>query len=372
MIKKLDVENFRSHGKTTLEFVKGINCIIGLPDSGKTNLIRAINWLLINRPLGFRFHSDFTDDPTKVAIQLENEDGSTDDISLIKSKKSAQYVLNKNPLKAIGSDVPDEISLVTQITDLNLQRQLDKPFLICSSSGEVAKTFNRVTKLEKPDIAISMLTTDINTENKTLKNLKERRDRTQEDIDKLGDVNGMKSSLEEMLTVNDKLAIKQNRIDKLNNIIADVDWHVKNVESLGNVDKVVDSFNKLIELDKKLNEVNSRITNLNGHVTEINRIQKTVTNIKDGLDKMLDSFDKVKGASKKWGEVVALKESLEESIRDVNAGNTLAEKAKEALLTKAREYRKFLNTINICPYCVKCKTPISEHNLDDAIKGLEI
>ena len=372
MIKKLDVENFRSHEKTVLEFVKGINCIIGLPDSGKTNLIRAVNWLLTNRPLGFRFHSDFTDDPTKVAIQFKNEDGSTDDVSLIKSKKSAQYVLNKNQLKAIGSDVPDEISLATQMTDLNLQRQLDKPFLICSSSGEVAKTFNRVTRLEKPDVAIALLTTDINTENKTLKSLKERRDRTQEEIDKLGNVAGMESDLENMSAINDKLVIKKNRIEKLNGIITDVNWHVENVKSLGDVDKVIDSFDRLVELGKKLNNINSKIGDLGSHMMEIKRMQGAVTDTKIWLDKMLDNFDKMKKASKKWEDAVALQKSLEESLNSVNDGNVLVEGARETLLAKAKGYRKFLNTINVCPYCTKCKTPISDHNLDDAIKGLEI
>ena len=61
-IKSIEINNFRTHRNTKLEFAKGINALIGLPDSGKTNIIRFINWVLKNRPLGFKFHSDFTED----------------------------------------------------------------------------------------------------------------------------------------------------------------------------------------------------------------------------------------------------------------------------------------------------------------------
>lgn len=371
MIKKLIIENFRTHESTELEFVKGINCIIGLPDSGKTNVIRAINWLLTNRPLGFRFHSDFTDGPTKVAIEFEN--GKKEScVSLTKSKKSAQYVLDGDVLKAIGADVPDVISSVTGMTDLNLQRQLDKPFLICSSSGEVAKTFNHITKLEKPDIAVSALTTDINSENKVLKNLKERKDKIQEDIVALGPVKEMDSDLEDMSTINDKLKIKENRIEKLSGAITDINWHVNNVKSFGDVDKVIESFDKLKGISEKINGIDSKIESLNRHIAGAKQAKETVARTKEGMDKVSDDFNKMEKMLDKWEDVLTSQRLLAELIEGIDNADSLVDMAKETLLTKAKEYRKFLNTIDVCPYCVKCKTPISEHNLDDSIKGLGI
>jgi len=46
MINSLTIQNFQSHKNTTLEFDNGINIIIGQSDSGKTAIIRALNWVI--------------------------------------------------------------------------------------------------------------------------------------------------------------------------------------------------------------------------------------------------------------------------------------------------------------------------------------
>ena len=48
MIKSLHIQNFQSHKKTTLKFHKGINVVIGQSDSGKSAIIRALNWTINN------------------------------------------------------------------------------------------------------------------------------------------------------------------------------------------------------------------------------------------------------------------------------------------------------------------------------------
>ena len=59
MIQKLNIQNFQSHKDTKLEFHPGVNVIIGQSDSGKTAIIRALRWLIWNRPGGDDFRSDW-------------------------------------------------------------------------------------------------------------------------------------------------------------------------------------------------------------------------------------------------------------------------------------------------------------------------
>ena len=61
MIKSLKIENFQSHKDSYLEFSNGINIISGKSNNGKTAILRALNWVITNRPQGIAFKSTFSD-----------------------------------------------------------------------------------------------------------------------------------------------------------------------------------------------------------------------------------------------------------------------------------------------------------------------
>jgi exonuclease SbcC len=46
VIKRFDLVDFQSHKETHLEFVEGLNVIIGPSDSGKSSVVRALNFLI--------------------------------------------------------------------------------------------------------------------------------------------------------------------------------------------------------------------------------------------------------------------------------------------------------------------------------------
>ena len=58
MIDKIKIQNYQSHENTELELSPGINVIIGETDRGKTSILRALNWMFSNRPLGEGFKCD--------------------------------------------------------------------------------------------------------------------------------------------------------------------------------------------------------------------------------------------------------------------------------------------------------------------------
>src|SRR5690554_5109154 len=106
MITSLEIQNFQSHKETLLEFEPGVNVIIGPSDSGKTAILRALYWLVWNRPLGDAFRSSWGGD-TKVV--LETKDGM---VKRFKGKED-HYKLFYDPpfdpieFKAFGTQVPD-------------------------------------------------------------------------------------------------------------------------------------------------------------------------------------------------------------------------------------------------------------------------
>jgi len=160
MIKRLSILNFQSHAKTELEFSPGVNIIVGNSDSGKTAIIRAMRWLIWNRPSGDSIRSSWGGD-TRVQLELqENVITRSKDkldkycISTNGSNKRESNNRENTEFKAFGTSIPEEISRFLNINEINLQQQLDSPFLISKSPGEVAQHFNKVAGLDKIDASL--------------------------------------------------------------------------------------------------------------------------------------------------------------------------------------------------------------------------
>lgn len=146
MIKSILIQNFQSHEKTELEFHSGVNTIIGSSDCGKTAIIRALRWLVWNRPSGDAIRSRWGG-PTDVRV--ETEEGtvtrSKDKVDLYSLERPGSKLLE---FKAFGTSVPEEISGLLNISEINLQSQLDAPFLVSNTAGEVAAHFNKIARLD--------------------------------------------------------------------------------------------------------------------------------------------------------------------------------------------------------------------------------
>lgn len=151
MIKKLVLKNIQSHRETALEFDPGINTIIGSSNAGKTAILRALYWLKYNRPLGIdtlASHWALTDKGNlkdEMSIEFENGNGT---VIRRRTSKENQYIVNGKILNVVKSDVPAEVESAVSLTDTNIQKQLDEPFLLSETSGNVARYFNNIVRLD--------------------------------------------------------------------------------------------------------------------------------------------------------------------------------------------------------------------------------
>jgi exonuclease SbcC len=368
MIKSIEINNFRTHRHTKLEFAKGINALIGLPDSGKTNIIRFINWVLKNRPLGFKFHSDFTDDITSGNIVFDE----SNIIELEKDKK-AIYKVNGEVLKAIGTgDVPDMVSQVANMTDLNIQRQLDKPFLICESPSEVAKVFNRITKLEKVDEAISLLTTDINSENKKLKIIEGQELELRQQIEDLGNIEEINSLNDDIQDNQKEIVNIENKIEGIEDLISSVNSYNDEIDKLSIIDKANIDYEAIIVIDQIVLSLCGKIDSLEDLIDEIESKNKDIEIFGKNIKSSEDDLSEIEVLINDEDEVTANIFDLSEFVEDYNKLHIKFVDSKDSLSNLMEEYKCFIKTITICPFCDTCKEPIKSHNLDDILKEYKL
>jgi len=325
LIKSLLLQHFQSHRKTSLQFVPGVNSIIGSSNSGKTAILRALYWAVYNRPGGISYIShwnrDNKDKPIKSTLVRVTNDNNV--IERRKGKLKGEekefngYIVNENILEAIGQDVPDEVSRLFNLDSVNIQKQMDAPFLLSESAGEVARFFNSTIRLDLIDRILSKA------ESKRREANKEKIRLENENIE----------LTKEILTFDwlENAELLADRIEKIENVVeekghiywqlqADIDDWVdmsKDIENQEVILSAVPIVNKIVLVQELLEEKIDkceRLQNLSEQWLEQNTIIEGTADF-SSIEKIITSIDNLR---KELYEKVQLKERLEESIESYN------------------------------------------------------
>lgn len=402
MFKKLEIENYQSHKKTTLEFVPGVNVITGLSQSGKTAIIRALNWLVTNRPLGVNYFSNFAGKKGETKVQLSFE--GLPDISLKKqvriNKKGekeaapATYRMGEDIFKGIGKNIPDVVQEAFNLSEINLQKQLDQPYLITSAPGEAGKVINRITKLEEVDEWVSEITTKINSANKeggVLEGqLRDKKGQLEEYKDlpdakakvvaldklyqswekentarillesmaeKLTDMNGRIAETEKALEVEKHVIEAEDlllQFEKATAEAASLDSLVEMEESIRNaqeflesasiVDTLAELFEAHSERGKQKERLEEFVAELNTNEIEIEETEKFLL-AKDAVEALSDSLVEMEGKCTQEKKL----SSVADAVAEIGSVIT---KDKEGYLATRGEYQRMLKELKLCPYCL--------------------
>ncbi len=163
MIKAIYLQNFQSHRRTRIDFVPGVNAIIGDSNAGKSAILRGFRWIIKNRPTGASLVSYWNRDKRGYPVEstlvgVETPEGKT--IVRARDKEFNGYrIYHQGELVRemdAGTDVPEEILSMLNISEVNIQYQHDPQFLLTNTGGEVAQFFNRIIHLDLIDRLLSV------------------------------------------------------------------------------------------------------------------------------------------------------------------------------------------------------------------------
>ena len=384
MLKNLTIQNFQSHRETKLDFVNGINVIYGLSQSGKSAILRALNWIVFNRPSGFKFHSHFAtpEEPTQVSVLLDDKE-----IISIKGFKDTVYKINVECFRSFGTSLPIPIVKAFDLSQINFANQLDPPFLVTNTPGEIGKIFNQLTKAEQVDKWISSLTTKINEANTVLKIKNKERDEAEIQLKKLAVVDQIEplmnryikytersQSLIETIEYTEELQneilniqswIKSIKIKKIESLYSDLcdtfdgtkkhNEVIKMLEELSIkekqisklkivADEVIPIFNKLEVAEKKKTLLNvnlKTLCSLNLKLNEINSLEK----ILNSVHPLMDEFEIIEKKIKETDRVLDLFYDLELKVKDIKH-------YKKDLEKTIPLFSDALKKLGKCPVCM--------------------
>jgi len=350
MLKSLTIKNFKSYEDTSLKFSAGINAIIGRPNHGKTNVLRALLKLFKNRPLGGDFL--FSGAGRKGIVEIEaNFDNATVRLenSIFTNKdgkkqvKNAKYVSGERKFETMNKGVPDLVGDIINLTDLNIQEQLDQPFLITSSAGEIAKTVNRITGQDKADELEKRFTTKINSANKEIKFIEsEINDKTEElkKYEKVDDLDSVVATIEEFQEVLERDEENLEKILILSRRFTETKEEIEYLQEFKSVGDII----KEIELLQKDAEEKKIIYNV---LIEYNYINEDITELKLLIDPLADLIAKIEEENKK----IDLNNNKSNLLYDYNEAKIEEKELKDRKKVYLDKYIKELKSRKICPTC---------------------
>lgn len=151
-IRKIVLRNFQCHRRLVIRPCRGVTTIIGRSDVGKSAVVRALRWLMFNRPSGTAF---VRRGATKTAVSV-----LIGKHSIVRRRgKRNVYSIDGRNLVAFGARVPKDITHVHRCSDLNFQMQHDAPFWFADSGGDVSKKLNAIVSLSDIDCVVGFLRT---------------------------------------------------------------------------------------------------------------------------------------------------------------------------------------------------------------------
>jgi len=306
MIETVEVENFQSHKHTTINLSPGVNVFKGRSHSGKSSIVRAIRWNLLNKPRGSHFMSHFSGskEVTSVGLQFMGDEYT------IRERRGVAlngYDSSVGTFAAMRSDVPEEIQDITKMNEINIQTQGDPYFMLNKTAGQVAKELNQLVGLDIIDNTLGRLNRVENEAGAKLNVLEDQLDKDEEELTGL-------------------------------DFVDDLDSRVSKIE------KLWERYNKVLAQKVSLSDAKDKIHDLGSDIKEITEwltIEEPFKEIKTLVEKRVSLLVAYRKLEKMYADIKRAETSLSRSDR-------LVLQLNDKLLTikKSKEYIQ-----SFCRYC---------------------
>ena len=144
-LERLRLLNFQTHEDLKLVLDEHVTTIVGPSDVGKSSVLRALRWVMQNKPSGASFVRN-GEDRCRVSLWLDGER-----ILRVKGRGVNEVFVGREKLEAFGADLPESVVELCNVGAVNFQQQHDSPFWFCLTAGQVSRELNAVVNLDVID-----------------------------------------------------------------------------------------------------------------------------------------------------------------------------------------------------------------------------
>jgi chromosome segregation ATPase len=341
MIEQMHIKNFQSHEDTVLGLAPGVNAIVGNSHVGKSAIRRVLNWVNCNRPLG---DSYIKTGAKEAYARIAFDDGV---VERFKSKKKNEYRLDSNPepYTAFGSSVPEDVTDLVRMSDVNVQTQHGPFFLVFDSPGAVATYLRSVTGLDELSEVAADITSRLRGAKASLSSEEVELEDLQGRVEELEqiDVNRLEEAIEEYEHCEERNETLRKDVRTLSRLID----RVEELESQATVSEekfqmLSDEMDRLVEDGERLREEHRALSSalswwdvLDTEVVEVREdllsdVEEIIATYQENVEDDIVLDQKIKRAA----------EMVRDALRD-----------DEALKDLQAEEHQLLCQIKTCPAC---------------------
>lgn len=150
MLTGLDVSNYQSHRRTRIQLGQ-LTVVTGASDVGKSSLIRALQ-LAVQNAAGTGYIRRGSQS-CAVVLTGADETGTSWAAGIERTAKGGgRYRLKIGDSRSqeftkLGGKVPEEVTRVLRLGELNFASQVDRPFLVASTGTEIARVLGELTNV---------------------------------------------------------------------------------------------------------------------------------------------------------------------------------------------------------------------------------
>jgi len=352
MINKVSIKNFQSHVDTVFELTPGVNVITGTSDHGKSAIMNALKWLIWNKPLGDELRNWNGGD---MIVSVDLAEGIT--ITKTKTKSQNFYQINDNePL--VGADVPEEVQKILNISEkINFHQQLNLPFLMTESPGEVARHFSKIAKIDSIHKTERTINSWISGINRGIEKHKSDIKKYNQELKEFPDLKKIEIELE----VLEDLETKRNQISKG---ISDLSMMIRHIDVVN--DRIEEDSRLLVfekEVDgllsqiNEMNIMNDQILQLDGLITDIEMIEYKTKEFNEKIQHE-SLINNILAEIEKRRVITADFRALNELVDKIYYLDKKLIKTQENAVTMEKEFKRVFPS-----ECPLCGTPKKEIKL---------
>ena len=343
MIDAIELKDWEGHKESILELSDTVTVILGKSHNGKSSIVRAIDWVLNNRPVSTVYFPRGNKKPEST-VSISTDEGF---ISRIRNKKKNYYETDDGIFTALRSGVPDEVKDFLGMTEINLQLQKDVHYMLTDTPGKRAKRLNEIAGLSEMDKAME----SINKLHRAVKTqydakvmvLKDHKD----DLHELDWVTKAEKDFEQLEKLDKKSKELSAHIDKADLVLNKIETIEYQQAQLPDT-KALKPIHDINELDDHLYGLDVKIDNIKKRLRMISKLEQEIKDVN------LPDDDEFQNLHTKNAELSTLKNKA----RRVNASVLKIDEvaydlvlAEDEVKIRELEKDKFMTQFTICPFC---------------------
>ena len=356
IIKKLFLQNIRSHLNSTVEFNEGFNCVVGGVGTGKTSILLSFHFALFGEPLYRSYEYLLREDKNRGMVTVEFEHaGKNYRLTRVLRREKGRIVQEPDELRLTENGKIIAWGKLTAVQEqlksiLGIDKKMFEEFIWIQQ--EKLKEILNMTPRERQKVLDELFGfSSFQDAWERLLSYQRHYEAVKTTLEKdpdIVEIGNLKKQYEDLTSDLIKLQVEVETLNvELKEAEKSLEEADKKLKSLENLEKKINELkDEKSSLLSKLSEVQAYIKSLknqlNNKENEVDRDKVSLNQLRSEKNKILNQFSKTS-----FNEILETLEKIDFEV--VKLRNEAADLKAEA--KKIEESLLMLETENVCPTC---------------------